>query len=78
MKKNQLYIVAASLSIITYVGWQGLQAKRQLHKEYGRVIMEYIDDCPGTRVQEMFIEEGKKYFSIRCEETAEEEPGIYF
>lgn len=73
MKKNWLYILVLSLPIIIYIGWQGYQAKRQLHKEYERVIMEYIDDCPGTRVQEMYIVEGKKHFSIRCEETSEKE-----
>ncbi len=78
MKKNKLHILALSLSFIIYIGWQGYQAKRQLHKEYERVIMEYIDDCPGTRIQEMYIEAGKKYFSIRCEETTEEEIRIYF
>ncbi len=72
MKKNWLYILAVSVPILIYIGWQGWEAKRQLHKEYGRVIMEYIDDCPGTRIQEMYIVEGEKFFSIRCEESEEE------
>ena len=71
---KRFHILALSLLFIAYIGWQGYQAKRQLHKEYERVIMEYIDDCPGIRVQEMVIEAGEKYFSIRCEETAEELP----
>lgn len=73
MKKSWLYILVLSLLTFIYIGWQGYQAKRQLHKEYGRVIMEYIDDCPGTRVQEMYIEKGNKHFSIRCEEASEKE-----
>lgn len=72
MKKNWLYILVLSLPIIIYIGWQGYQAKRQLHKEYGRVIMEYIDECPGVRIQEMYIKDGEKYYSIRCEESEEE------
>jgi hypothetical protein len=74
MKKNWRYILVLSLSVIISIGWQGYQAKRQLHKEYERVIMQYIDDCPGTRVQEMYIVKGEKHFSIRCEESEEELP----
>lgn len=72
MKKNWRYILVLSLLVIIYIGWQGYQAKRQLHKEYERVIMQYIDKCPGIRIQEMQIVEGEKYFSIRCEESEEE------
>jgi hypothetical protein len=74
MKKNWLYILVPTLLFIIYIGWQGYQAKRQLHKEYERVIMQYIDSCPGTRVQEMYIVKGEKHFSIRCEESEEELP----
>jgi hypothetical protein len=63
-----------SASIIICIGWQGWQAKRVLHKEYERVIMQYIDDCPGTRIQEVKIVKGEKIFSIRCEESEEELP----
>jgi hypothetical protein len=74
MKKNCLRILVLSLPFIIYIGWQGYQAKRQLHKEYERVIMQYIDDCPGIRVEEMKIVKGEKIFSIRCEENEEELP----
>jgi hypothetical protein len=74
MKKNWPYILVLSTSIVIYIGWQGWQAKHQLHKEYERVIMQYIDDCPGIRTQEMKIVKGEKIFSIRCEENEEELP----
>jgi hypothetical protein len=73
MKKSWLYILVLSVPIIGYIVWQGYEADRKRHKEYGRIIMEYIDDCPGTRVQEMYIEKGEKVFSIRCEEENEKE-----
>ena len=72
MKKNWRYILALIAMVIVYIGWQGYQAKRQLHKEYERVFMEYIDKCPGVRTQEMYIVKGEKHFSIRCEESEEE------
>lgn len=73
MKKNWLYILVLSALVIGYVVWQGWQSKRALHKEYERVIMEYIDSCEGNRIQEMYIVKGEKHFSIRCEELNGEE-----
>ena len=73
MKKNWLYILVLSALVIVYIVWQGWEAKRQLHREYGRIIMEYIDTCEGTRIQEMYIVKGEKHFSIRCEEVNGEE-----
>ncbi len=73
MKKSWLYILVLSLLVIGYIVWQGWQADRQRHREYGRVIMEYIDTCEGTRIEEMYIVKGEKHFSIRCEEVNGEE-----
>lgn len=67
-------ICLLSSCLVIYIGWAAWDTKRALHKEYERVIMQYIDDCPGIRIQEMFIDNGVKYFSIRCEESEEELP----
>ena len=77
-KTTAMYCILAviiSSSLTYYISTN----KDVAHAKYGAAIREYISECAGNHVTEMYIEKGEQVYSIRCEETADEliEKDIY-
>jgi hypothetical protein len=70
-KKTAIYCILAivlSSSLTYYISTN----KSAAHAKYGTAIREYISECAGSHITEMYIEKGEQVYSIRCEETADE------
>ncbi len=69
-KTSILCILAALIS--SSITYYAVTYKDAAHAKYGSAVVDYINDCAGTHITEVYIEKGEKVYSIRCEEAAGE------